>query len=149
MQIRIGILGHVVVEHDIDTFDVDTTTEEVRGDEQSLLEVLERLVTADTLGLLQRPVDGNRREVLLAQQVAERDTSLHRLDEDDDLVELEIVEQLEQVFVLLLLGELDIVLLESVQRQLRVVVDEDLQWLERGREKERLIISGLVSIDYR
>ena len=100
-----------------------------------MLEVLEGLVELDALRLLDARVDGHRGEVALLQQLVELDGALHALDEDDHLVELERVEQLVELAVLLVLGELDVVLLQAVQRQLRVV-DVDLhrvlRWQRRG-----------------
>ena len=100
-----------------------------------MLEVLEGLVELDALRVLDARVDGHRGEVALLQQLVELDGALHRLDEDDDLVELEGVEELVELAVLLVLGELDVVLLQAVQRQLRVV-DVDLhrvlRWQRRG-----------------
>ena len=110
-------------------------TPDVGRDEDAVLEVLEGLVELDALGLLDARVDGHRGEVALLQQLVELDGALHALDEDDHLVELERVEQLVELAVLLVLGELDVVLLQAVQRQLRVV-DVDLhrvlRWQRRG-----------------
>ena len=50
-------------------------------------------------------------------------------DEDDDLVELERVEELVELAVLLVRRQLDVELLEPVQRQLCLVVHKDLQRL--------------------
>lgn len=36
MQVGVRILGHVVVEHDVDTFNVHATTEEIGGDQDAL-----------------------------------------------------------------------------------------------------------------
>ena len=36
MQVGVGVLGHVVVEDDVDTLDVHATTEQVGGDQDSL-----------------------------------------------------------------------------------------------------------------
>jgi hypothetical protein len=117
-----------------------------------MLEVLEGLVELDALGLLDARVDGHRGEVALLQQLVELDGTLHALDEDDHLVELERVEQLVELAVLLILGELDVVLLQTVQRQLGVV-DVDLHRVlhelladgahlgrERGREHHHLLL---------
>ena len=70
-------------------------------------------------------MDGHRGEVALLQQLVELDGALDRLDEDHHLVELERVEQLVELAVLLVLSQLDVVLLQPVQSQLRVV-DVDL-----------------------
>ena len=48
MQVRIRFVGHIVVDGHIDTLDIDTTTEDVGGDADTSLEVLELLVTLDT-----------------------------------------------------------------------------------------------------
>ena len=45
MQIGVGVLGHIVVEHDVHSLDIHTTSEEVGGDEDTALEVLEELVS--------------------------------------------------------------------------------------------------------
>jgi hypothetical protein len=46
-----------------------------------------------------------------------------------DLVELEVVQELVQLPVLLLLLELEVVLLETVEGQLGLVIDVNLEWL--------------------
>lgn len=49
VQVRIGIGRHVVVDGQVDTLDVDTTTEDVSGNADSLVELLELLVSTDTI----------------------------------------------------------------------------------------------------
>ena len=49
-----------------------------------------------------------------------------------DLVELQRVEKVIQLSVLLLLLELDVVLLQSVQSELGLVIDVDLERLQKG-----------------
>ena len=44
MQVSVGVLGHVVVEDDVDALDVHSTAKQVGGDQNPLLEVLELLV---------------------------------------------------------------------------------------------------------
>jgi hypothetical protein len=46
-----------------------------------------------------------------------------------DLVELEVVQKLVELPVLFLLLELEVVLLETVEGQLGLVIDVDLEWL--------------------
>jgi len=123
MQVSITILRHVVVEHDVDTLDIDTSTKQVRRDKNSALEVLELRVTVQSLLLVHRSVNVDGREVLLLEKLVQRDATLDRLDKDDDLVELERVEQVEQLSVLLGLLELAKVLSQTVKRELRVVVN--------------------------
>lgn len=48
VQVGIGISRHVVVDGQVDTLDIDTTTEDVGGNADSLVELLELLVPTDT-----------------------------------------------------------------------------------------------------
>lgn len=133
-----------IVDHDVDTLDIDTTTENVGSHQDSLLERLERFVSGDStkdqhtytphpkdlpLSLVQCRVNGNRRKVALAQQSVELLRTVDRLDENADLVELEVVQQVVQLSVLGILLELDVVLLQTVQGELGLVVDKDFQGL--------------------
>jgi hypothetical protein len=89
-----------------------------------------------TFFLIHGSVDIDGGEVLFLEERGERDASLHGLDEDNDLVEFERVEQIEKLSVLLVLLDLDIVLLETVEGQLGFVVDEDFHGLQRERRLE-------------
>jgi len=48
MKVRVSLVGHVVVDSDVDTLNIDTTTEDVGGDADTGLELLELLVALDT-----------------------------------------------------------------------------------------------------
>jgi len=48
MEVRVRVVGHVVVEDDVDLLDVDAAGEDVRGHEESELELLEGLVDLDS-----------------------------------------------------------------------------------------------------
>lgn len=50
VEVGVGLIGHVVVDSDVDTLNIDTTTEDVSGHTDTGLEVLELLVTLDTAG---------------------------------------------------------------------------------------------------
>ena len=45
VEVGVSVLGHVVVEDDVDTLDVHPAAEQVGGHQNSLLEVLELLVS--------------------------------------------------------------------------------------------------------
>lgn len=45
VKVRVRILWHIVVEDDVDTLNVHSTSEQISGDENSLLEVLECLIS--------------------------------------------------------------------------------------------------------
>lgn len=72
-------------------------------------------------------VDSDTGEVALAQQLVQLVSTQGALDEDNDLVELQVIKKLVQLAVLLVLAELDVVLLETVQGELGVVIDVDLE----------------------
>lgn len=48
VKVRVGVVGKIVVDSQVDTLDIDTTTEHIRGNADALLELLELLVAADT-----------------------------------------------------------------------------------------------------
>jgi hypothetical protein len=48
MKIRVGISCKIVVDGEVDLLDIDTTTEDVSGDTDTLVELFEFLVTLDT-----------------------------------------------------------------------------------------------------
>lgn len=49
MQVGIGVSGQVVVDCQVDSLDIDTTSENVSSDADSLVELLELLVALDTI----------------------------------------------------------------------------------------------------
>merc|ERR1719273_1574075 len=110
VQVGVSVLGHVVVEDNVDSLNVHATTEEVGGDEDSLLEILELLVARESLLLSHASVNGDGWEILLYEE----------------LVEFQNIEQLEQFPVFLRVLQLDVMLLETVQGQLRLIVNVNL-----------------------
>lgn len=52
VQVGIGITWHVVIDSQVDTLDVNTTTEDVSSNADALVELLELLITLDTGSLL-------------------------------------------------------------------------------------------------
>lgn len=100
-------------------------------------------------------MDVDTGEVTLHQQLVELFGTSDRLDKDDDLVKLQVVEQIVELAILLSLVHLDIVLLKAVKRKLGVVIDVDLERVlhelladgarflgERGREHHNLLLRG-------
>ena len=99
------------------------------------------------LFLLQAGVDADTREVARDQKLVQFDRSCDGLDEDDNLqapqhrlfcnelktanlVEFEGIEKLIELPVFADLIKLDVVLLETVESQLRLIIDEDLERLQ-------------------
>lgn len=71
-------------------------------------------------------MDSDGREVALSKEFIQFSRTNGALDEDDDLVELKLVKELVKFAVLLTFLKLDVVLLQTVQRQLGVLIDEVL-----------------------
>lgn len=97
-------------------------------------------------------MNADRREVALLEESVELGRPSDRLDKDadlqvsldrtepytlTDLVELEIVEEVVELPVLLLLFELEEVLLETVEGELGLVVDVDLEGLHVSMDLKR------------
>ena len=74
-------------------------------------------------------MNGHGREGGLDQQAVQRIGTSCRLHEDHDLVELKGVEQVNQLSVLLVLLQLGVELLETVQGQACLVVNRNLERL--------------------
>lgn len=49
VQVAVGLGGHVKVEHDVDLLNVDTTSENLGGHQDTVLELLEALVNFDSV----------------------------------------------------------------------------------------------------
>ena len=165
MQVRIGSvsmllirLRHVVVQDDVDPLDVNASSDEVRGNQDPLGALLELLVHLQALGLLHAGMNGGRGEVAFVEQSVELPGPGHALDKDDHLVEVEGIQQVVELLVLLLLLEHDVVLDETVEGQLGLVVDVNLHGVphelfangadlgaERGGEHhDLLVVRGLL-----
>ena len=52
VKVGVGIGGEIVVDGEVDTLDIDTTTEDVSGNTDTLVELLELFVTFDTVTLV-------------------------------------------------------------------------------------------------
>lgn len=85
MEVRIGISRRVVVDDNVDALNIDSTTEDVGRNQDTLLERLELLVATDALLLRQARVDRDRREVALAEKSIELGRPRDGLDKDADL----------------------------------------------------------------
>lgn len=127
MEVGVGCVRDVVVDDDVDTGDIETTGKDVSGDENALVELLEGLVLGNTIRLFHRSVNGDTGEVALLQQLVELLSAGNRLDKDADLVELEGIQEVVELAVLLGLGDSNVVLLETVEGELSLVIDVNLE----------------------
>lgn len=127
VEVRVGIRGSVIVDDNVHSLNIDTSTKDVGSNEDSLLKSLELLESRDSLGLLKTRVDTDGGEVALLQESVELSSTLNRLDKDADLVEFEIVQQVVELPVLLPLLELEVELLKTVEGQLGLIIDVNLK----------------------
>ena len=49
MQVGVRVFGHVIIEHDIDLLNVDTSAKDLSGDQDTVLEGLESFVDLDSV----------------------------------------------------------------------------------------------------
>ena len=100
-------------------------------------------------------MNSNGREVALAKELVELSGTESTLDEDNNLIEFQGVEKLIKLSILLGLAELDVELLQTVKRELGLVVDVYLEWVlheflangsnllcQRGTEHHNLLLCG-------
>lgn len=85
MQVRISVSRLVVVDDDVDSLDIDSSSKDVRANEDSLLEGLELLVSLDSLILTEAGMDADGGEVAILEELVELGGSGDGLDEDADL----------------------------------------------------------------
>ena len=150
MQVRVSIPGHVKVEHNVDFLDVDSATENLSGNQNAVLELLEAVINLDSeiinkrarfelkskasnytrkslnLPFLLREVrvDSLRGQEVLVEHFSQFDGVLDRAYKNYDLIELQLINQTHQLGNLFLLVQGDVVLSEPVQSQLAFVFNE-------------------------
>jgi len=67
MKVGIGVLGHVVVDDDVDSLNIDSTAKDVGSNHDTRLEVLELSVLVNSLFLLHASVDTDGGEVAVCE----------------------------------------------------------------------------------
>lgn len=144
MKVLVGIIGEIVVDDNIDTLNIDTTAEQIGRHEDTGIEVLEGLVLGNTLVLLHAGMDADGGEIALGKETVELVGTGDLRDEDDNLVELQNIEEVIQLAVLLALGQLDVVQLQTVKGELGVIVNVDLHGVlaELAADRADLLAQG-------
>lgn len=85
MEISVCILGHVIIEHNVDALNVHSTTEQIGCDKNALLKVFELLIASQSLFLRHLSMNGDGWEVLLDEQLVKRTATAHGTHKNDDL----------------------------------------------------------------
>ena len=142
VQVRVGVTWHIEVEHDVDLLDVDTAAEQLRRHKNAIPELLEALIDLDSLFEGHAAVDGLGGDGVLVEHFVQLDGVVHLADKDDHLVELQLVNEVHQLADLVALVQADVVLAQTVQRQLALVFDEDLGWIAHELAAGKLDLIG-------
>lgn len=124
MKILISLVWHVKVDNNVDSLNIDTSSEKIGADHDSILALFELLEYSESLAHLHVSATGNTWELLLLDDVVQFLSILVCFREDDDLVEVELVEDVNQLFDLLIFFELDEVLLQTVEVQFSLTFDD-------------------------
>lgn len=126
MQVGIGVAWHVEVEHDVNLLDINTTAKELSGNQDAVSELLEALIDLNSIFEAHSAVDSLGGDGVLIEHLVELDSVVYLANEDDDLVELQLIDEIHQLANLIALVKVDVVLAETVKRELALVLDEDL-----------------------
>lgn len=118
-------MSSTVVDDEIDSFDVDTSSEEVGGNEEAGAVGFEEIVVLDSFLLFQLGVYADGIEQFLSEKFGQFLGAVDPIDEDDHLVEGESVEQVCQFLEFFVLVDVDVELGQAVQDEL-ALVDEDV-----------------------
>mmetsp|Transcript_10546 Transcript_10546/g.25062 ORF Transcript_10546/g.25062 Transcript_10546/m.25062 type:complete len:259 (+) Transcript_10546:208-984(+) len=124
MKIWVWPLWHVVVDDNINSFNVNASAEQVSCHHDALVELFELLVPGNALLLVQARMNCDRREAAILQQTVERFASAHTLHKNHYLIELQQIEQIIQLAILFFFLELDVVLQKPVQCQFGFIIHE-------------------------
>jgi len=82
MQVGVGILGHIVVEHNVNSLNVHAATKEVGGHQNALLEILKLLVAVQTFLLGHATMDADSGKILFRQQLGQSHATLYGFHKD-------------------------------------------------------------------
>lgn len=74
-------------------------------------------------------MDTNRWEATLVEHTVQHLCSLTRTHKDNHLIELEVINEIMKLMILLFLSKLDVVLLKSMESELRLIINNDLEWI--------------------
>jgi len=148
VEISVGVTGHIVVENDVDFLDINSTAENLCGNKNAMLEFLEPVVDLDALLLSEVTVHGLGGEGLLVKDLSQLDGVRNSLNKDDHLVEVEGIDEVGQLGVLLVLIELNVVLLETMESEFALVLNEDFSRVTHELLASLLNVTGKSSSEH-
>jgi hypothetical protein len=93
VQVAVGALGHVEVEHDVHLGNVDAPAEDVGGDHHSAAALVEFTELGYSFMLLHAPMHCYGGNCLLIEVLAQEVSTFSLAHEDYHLVELQLVDQ--------------------------------------------------------
>jgi hypothetical protein len=125
MKIRIRAFRHIVVDDQIDSFDVNTPREQIRRNDDLLCAFFEFLKVLHSHLLSHFGVNRQTRYFGVLKHLVQILRSINFGSEDDALVVVDFVQQRVQVLELLLLIHFNVELLQTVQSQSLLVVNAD------------------------
>ena len=119
MKISVWFFWHVIIKDDVDSLDIDSSSEDVSWNENSLLKIFERFVSCDSSLLIELDlpfilvefsVNTDGWEVAIIEDLIKSNSSFDRRDKDNDLIELKSIQKVVESSCLLILFQLHIVL---------------------------------------
>ena len=140
VKVLISLFRHVVVNDDVDLFDVNASTQQISTDHDSVLALSEALVNGLSLLHGKRSATGDTWELLTTHDLVQFLGGVGRLGENDHLVKLNVVQQVDELPGLLMFLQFDEVLLQTVQIEFRLRVDVKLKGILHE------LLAGLFSI---
>ena len=123
MQVGLSVFGEVKVDDNVDSLDIDTTSEQVRADKITANTVAEVVEDAVTVLLGHASVGIETRIAKFSDLLGEQLNAVGGVAEDDRLVDLQLIEEGVQTVDLLLFFDESIVLGNTAESQFVHQVD--------------------------
>merc|ERR1719261_1113637 len=123
VQVRLRVLREIEIDDNVHRLDVDSASEQVRGDEAAASSIAEVVEHAVAVRLVHAGMDVEAREAELGDLLREQLHARHAVAEDNRLVDLQLGEERVQAVTLLALLHESIELRDTLQRQLVHEVD--------------------------
>lgn len=126
VQISVAVFRHVIIDHNVDAFDINASAQDVSGHHDAVLERLKVLVVFDTVFLVHASMDANGGELLFLEQTVEGGGSGLGFHENDGLVEFEGVEEVGQFLIFFVFSDVEVILEEPVEDEFGLIIDKNL-----------------------